>query len=437
MEADIPEFKVRLYNVLGTRQYELPTAKTVGAIVFIGASDTENEFDLIVEEHSRLPQRVNKLHPCYMSLQFPLLFIYGEDGYHKDMKLANVLGQSTKGDKRMSMNMYYSYQIHDRLNHYSLLLRGGKLFQQYIVTAYCAIEQNRLDYIRQKQSNIRNEYLSGIYDAIVRGDRDGGDLALRTVLTASFTGEIEEFMEPFPQLTTTNRADIVDRVFEKKVRDYVNFVRNSNTFGDVTAELLDPITDADGYVVVSELMIHGLCGAVNMNASCKKDGTDRVVANVTKLTADISSISKTPSIQIDEIKNYAEASSMSSIGLLGEDGEWIGAFQEATLSATALELRKLFVHILIFCNVADPMNLWQRLWKDMSDDIPHRLSKSLRVPETEKNEKKIKATVLLDLEAMLNSYSKSLKDFGLPPPLEDMIHILQNRFLMEETNYNP
>ncbi|GJY66481.1 DNA helicase, partial [Tanacetum coccineum] len=725
MEADIPEFKVRLYNVLGTRQYELPTTETVGAIVFAQASDTENEFDLIIEEHSHFPQRVNKLHPCYMSLQFPLLFIYGEDGYHKDMKLANVLGQSTKADKRFSMNMYYSYQMHDRLNHYSLLLRGGKLFQQYIVTAYCAIEQNRLDYIRQKQSDIRNEYLSGIYDAIVRGDRDGSDLGLRTVLTASFTGgprymyahyldalaicrvhgspsffitftcnakwpEIEEFMEQFPQLTTADRADIVDRVFEKKVRDYViSFVFkyrwrrrtaefqkrgvphcHSLAWGGREvgwARLPDPIVDVASYSVVSELMIHGPCGAVNMNASCMKDGrtcnrhfpkaycdktyidkdgfvhyrrrddgietqrqnvwldnryvvpynrtlcmryyahinveycgwtmlikylfkyiskgTDRVVANVTKPVAAVASTSNTPSIHVDEIKNYVEAryigpheacwrildfpihyrnppvqtlavhlenmqqitfrskdnlesvvnnpvkkkttltewleynkyntdgrhltylnfpseytwhvsdkywqrrrylnkfcigrltyvhpaagdlfyermllchqkgcrsfaeirtlngityptnkASCQALGLLGGDEEWIGAFQEAALSATTSELRKFFVYILIFCNVADPMNLWQRLWKDMSDDIPRRLSKSLHILEVERNEKKMKATILFDLEAMLNSYSKTLKDFGLPPPPEDMIPILQNKFLMEETNYNP
>ncbi|GJZ46869.1 DNA helicase [Tanacetum coccineum] len=172
----------------------------------------------------------------------------------------------------MSMNMYYSYQIHDRLNHYNLLLHGGKLFQQYVVTAYCAIEQSRLDYIRQKQDDIRSEYLSSIYDAILRGDRDGSDLGLRTVLTASFTGsprymyahyldalaicrvhgspsffitftcntkwpKIEEFMKPYPQLTVADRADIIDRVFEKKVHYYIDFVRDSNTFGSVTGVL--------------------------------------------------------------------------------------------------------------------------------------------------------------------------------------------------------
>ncbi|GJY96378.1 DNA helicase [Tanacetum coccineum] len=317
MDADIPEFKVRLYNVVGTRQYELPTAKTIGAIVFAESSEPENEFDLIVEEH-----------------------------FHADMKLVDVPGQSTKANKRMTMNMYYSYQMHERLNRYSLLLRAGKLFQQYIVTAYCAIEQSRLDYIRQKQNDIRNEYLSGIYDAILRGDRDGSDLGLRTVLTAGFTGgprymyahyldalaicrvhgspsffitftcnakwpEIVEYMEPFPQLTTADRADIVTRIFEKKVSDYIKFVRDSATFGDVTAvlytiefqkrglphchsllwvnnaskaqedsdidkyicaELPDPMIDIDAHNVISELMIHGPCGGANLSATCMKDG---------------------------------------------------------------------------------------------------------------------------------------------------------------------
>ncbi|GJT88701.1 DNA helicase [Tanacetum coccineum] len=217
MEADIPEFKVRLYNVLGTRQYELPTAETIGAIVFVEASDTENEFDLIVEEHSRLPQRVNKLHPCYMSLQFPLLFIYGEDGYHKDMKLANVLRPiMQKSD-------------------------GGDLGLRTVLTASFT-------------EGLRYMYAHYL-DALAICPVHGSPSFFITFTCNAKWPEIEEFMEPFPQLTTADRADFVDRVFEKKV------------------QLPDPIIDVDGYVVVSELMIHGLCGAVNMNASCMKDGS--------------------------------------------------------------------------------------------------------------------------------------------------------------------
>nr|GEV92729.1 DNA helicase [Tanacetum cinerariifolium] len=126
-----------------------------------------------------------------------------------------------------------------------------------------------------------------------------------------------------------------------------------------------------------------------------------------------------------------------ALGLLGGDQEWIEALQEAKEFATSPELRKLFVQILMFCEVSNPISLWHMFWKDMSDDIPRRLSKTLHLPQIEKTEAKMKAGVLFDLEAMLNSNSKSLKYFGLPMPPQDMLKILQNKLLMEEKKYNP
>nr|GEX18611.1 helitron helicase-like domain-containing protein [Tanacetum cinerariifolium] len=325
MDSEIPKFKVRLYNVVGTWQYDVPTPETIGAIVFGDSSTKDNEFDLIVEEHSRFPQRFNKLHSCYMLLQFPLLFVYGEEGYNKGLKLANVHAVSTKGQRQKSMNMYYSYQIHDRLNHYSLLTGGGKLFQQYVVTAYCAIEQDRLDYIRKNLSEIRNEYLLGLYDAIMRGDRDCSDLGTR-------------LMDMF-------------------------------TIGGVKLES----TQKD--------KAYGLKG-------CRSILEIRTVNNTLYPT---------------------NKAACEALGILGGDQEWIEALQEAKESATSLELRKLFVQILMFCEVSNPMSLWHMFFKDMSDDIPQ----------------------------MLNSNSKSLKDFGLPRPPQDILKILQNKLLMEEKNYNP
>nr|GEZ13902.1 DNA helicase [Tanacetum cinerariifolium] len=126
-----------------------------------------------------------------------------------------------------------------------------------------------------------------------------------------------------------------------------------------------------------------------------------------------------------------------ALGLLGGDEEWVTAIQEAILFATSSELRKLFVYIIIFCNVSDPMKLWGKSWKDLCDVIPWKLSKSLRIPQIQTNEKNLKATTLFDIERTLNSYSKSLQDFGLPMPPEDMLLMLQYRLLLEEKNYNP
>ncbi|GKD98118.1 DNA helicase [Tanacetum coccineum] len=125
-----------------------------------------------------------------------------------------------------------------------------------------------------------------------------------------------------------------------------------------------------------------------------------------------------------------------ALGLLGSDQEWVTTLQEAVVSATAGELRKLFVQLLIFCDVSDPVSLWETFWKDMSDDIPRKLSKTLQIPKIEKNETTLKASVLFEIETILNSHPKSLKDFGLPMPPKRMLTLLENRLLMEERSYN-
>ena len=124
-DMDLPEFKVRLFNVAGSAQHELPTADEVGAIVFDSGPETEPDFDIIIEAHSGEPQRINRLYPCYMALHFPLLFIYGEQGYHTDLRLLDVQANDEDTDKRMSMNAFYAYRIQDRLNRYTLLTRGA------------------------------------------------------------------------------------------------------------------------------------------------------------------------------------------------------------------------------------------------------------------------------------------------------------------------
>jgi hypothetical protein len=52
------------------------------------------------------------------------------------------------------------------------------------------------------------------------------------------------------------------------------------------------------------------------------------------------------------------------------------------------------------------------------------------------NDPELKGGVLYELEASLNEYGKSLDDFGLPMPPENLMEILMNRMVMEEKNYN-
>ncbi|GJV60129.1 DNA helicase [Tanacetum coccineum] len=430
-DTDIPNFQVRLYNVVGAHEYELPTGDTLGAIVYEPGPETQMDYDIIIEERSGHPQRVNKLHPSYMSLQFPLLFLYGEDGYSKDFKLVGDNGRS-KTDRRLTMKAYYAYLIHDRKNSYNYLSRTGRLFQQYVVTAFCAIEQNRIDFIREHQNNIRNEYLSGIYDAINRGDIDGSDCGGRLILPQSFTGgprymyshyldalaicrvhgnpsffitftcnvkwpEITEYMADFPLLTTTDRADIVDRVFEMKVQQFVRYLRDSYHVGQDSKQRVvfrdkDKLDDVivnthlkkstlTEWLQYNEQNIDGRHLTYlnfpnefvwNSNGKYSSRRRQRHKSSIGRLiyvhpaTGDLfyqrmllchqKGCRSFPEIhKVNGIVYPTCRAACQALGLLEDDQEWENTMKEAACTATPAELRTLFAHILTFCQVTDPV----------------------------------------------------------------------------------
>ncbi|KAK9065016.1 hypothetical protein SSX86_016399 [Deinandra increscens subsp. villosa] len=263
-----PEFVVRLFHSAGLHPYQPPSDGTLGAIVYDNDS-TAKDFDIIIRAKDGSRQRVNHLHPSYMSLQYPLLFPFGETGWCSTLK---QLSPPAKGDKRISMNMYYSYQIHERRGVYTLPLHGGRLFQQYLVDAYISIERNRLEYFAANQNDLRTDILRGVEDAISRGDTEGCNIGKRVILPSSFTGgprymykhyqdalaicrvhgnpqyfitftcnanwpEIRRCMRDKPLLTSQDCPQIVARVFQMKVDAFIAFLKEEKPFGVVAADL--------------------------------------------------------------------------------------------------------------------------------------------------------------------------------------------------------
>ncbi|GKC34594.1 DNA helicase [Tanacetum coccineum] len=348
--GEITGFKIRLYNKGGARGYEFPTSDILVGIVFKDGLKIRTDFDVIIEFRGGLPQRINKLHQSYMSLQFPLLFVFGEPGFYPELVLKPRDG-SGRG-KKVTMNAYYKYQLHPRVKGFGLIFRCGRLFQQYVVTAFCAVEQS--------QNDLRSDYLLGLYDAISRGDREGIQAGSMIMLPRTFTGgprymynhyldalticrslgnpqffitftcnakwpEIKRYMSQYPGLTPTDRADIVCRVFEQKVNDFISFLKYERSFGFViaflytiefqkrglphchtllwvdssskiqdasqideyiSAELPDPMEDPKGYKVVSKLMMHGPCGVANPRPNRILGKIDRSIEDASTSTGE-------------------------------------------------------------------------------------------------------------------------------------------------------
>ncbi|GJZ06173.1 DNA helicase, partial [Tanacetum coccineum] len=336
----------------------------------------------------------------------------------------------------------------------------------------------------------------------------------------------EEYMEAFPeQLTHADRADVVDRVFEQKIRDYVKYVRTAKPFGDITAVLYTIEFQKRGlphchsllwrrpmdYRIVSELMMHGPCGLTNKNAACMKDETKcnlhfpKAYSNATYIDKDgfvhyrrretgieterqnvlldnrikiycppeacrrilefpiqLSNSKLFKSLQFTSenmLSNKVHGSKERHLSIFPSEYAWyatdkywqrrrnlnkpsIGRLTYIHPSAGDLFYQRMLLchqkrmqifleiydskqksaskltelHVKHWDFLANPISLWENFWEHMSDDILRRLSRTLQIPDIHKNKTKMKATVLFDIESILNLYSKSLKDFGLPMP---------------------
>ncbi|KAL3620576.1 hypothetical protein CASFOL_035488 [Castilleja foliolosa] len=109
-------------------------------------------------------------------------------------------------------------------------------------------------------------------------------------------------------------------------------------------------------------------------------------------------------------------SACDAIGLLGDDKEWLTAFIESSSSATSSELRVLCIHMLLFCEVSQPLHFWETQWKCMGDDIRLLFVSDISTSGCFVNDIEIQQTILFEFEKLPNSAtpSKSLPDFGLP-----------------------
>lgn len=96
--AQYPEaldVSVRLRTAPGTdrRRYNLPTADEVAVILPMPTDITSTENlkrDIVLRRRAGPLQRISDCHPAYAPLQYPLLFPYGENGWHPALECTHA-----------------------------------------------------------------------------------------------------------------------------------------------------------------------------------------------------------------------------------------------------------------------------------------------------------------------------------------------------------
>ena len=89
---------------------------------------------------------------------------------------------------RLTQSLYYRYKLHQRTNEYPTLFLAKGLFQKYLVNAWAICDQNKLDWIRNHQSDIRADLYNGLQDALINDDVNADYLGRHFILPSSYTG---------------------------------------------------------------------------------------------------------------------------------------------------------------------------------------------------------------------------------------------------------
>ena len=177
--------------------------------------------------------------------------------------------------QRLTLGHYHAYRLCTRVNEFNTIFRANRLFQQYVVDAAATIEQNKLDWLRNHQRQIRADLYQGLDDGLSletgAGAGAGAEVVGRRVILPSSHAGSERAMRAalmdamsvagrykkpnllltmttnpnWPEITrellgnqeAIDRPDIVARVFRLKKKQLTDEIFGDGIFGQCPARV--------------------------------------------------------------------------------------------------------------------------------------------------------------------------------------------------------
>lgn len=124
-----------------------------------------------------------------------------------------------------------------------------------------------------------------------------------------------------------------------------------------------------------------------------------------------------------------------ALGLLGDDREWSQAMTDAAHWALPFQLRQLFVTMLLFCQVTNPVKLFDEFAQKMGEDMRYRICQLTPGLSKDLLHNQIRSYVLLEIDNILRNANYTLRHFNLPQPDHSTSSFLDNRLILDELSY--
>ncbi|XP_016192834.1 uncharacterized protein LOC107633747 [Arachis ipaensis] len=127
----------------------------------------------------------------------------------------------------------------------------------------------------------------------------------------------------------------------------------------------------------------------------------------------------------------------SAMGFLIDDKEYVSAIKEVAELASAAQLRRLFVMLLLSGSMGRPLSVWEQTWCYLSDDILYRRRHELQYPDLTMSQDELQTFCLLEIEKLLQSNGKSLRNYAsMPVPNNSLVSQFSNLMLLRELQYD-
>ncbi|XP_013679941.1 uncharacterized protein LOC106384537 [Brassica napus] len=282
--SNCPEFRIRLIGQPKRgRQYDMPTTDEIAGLIVGDFSEHMGDRDIIVHHKSAGLQHISDMHPLYMTLQYPLLFPYGQSGFHENIQVVNIDG-STRQRSYITKREYFAYQLQTRLEE-GMTIVTSKRSPRYMAEKYhdamaiCRWYGNPHLFITMTTNPKWVEISNHLQMYGTDEPNDRPDLECRV-----FKMKLDELMSDFKKglFFPRPKAEVYTIEFQKRGLPHAHILLwlegdfKNPTSADIdniiSAELPDKETDPEAYCLVEQHMMHGPCGKDRPSSPCMDNG---------------------------------------------------------------------------------------------------------------------------------------------------------------------
>ncbi|CAG8494137.1 10168_t:CDS:2 [Cetraspora pellucida] len=347
-------------------------------------------------------------------MSYPLIFPAGDKGWHP--------GMSRQRGKNISILQFYAYRISQR-SMFNLILKGGLLFQQYLVDAYVKVEKTRLTYQHKNQAVLRSETYHGLADYLATAANDHvlDYNEIDSFIESRYISAPEAFWR-LSEYEMQEKSHTIVRLpvhlpneqnvyfVSSKEQTALNRARSEDTM--LTAWFkLNEKDNRSRVMLYHDISVHYVFNKRSKSWCPRIQNTNNIIGRMYSVSPrDLERyclrllLLHIPGAQSFEDLRIVNAMLYDSFyeaackhELLEDNNEWTRSLNEAIQWQMPKELRQLFMTILIWGTSQNPIQLWDDFKQHLAEDYTRHYDTD---------------TALLlaynDIDNMLRTFQKSL-----------------------------